>query len=85
MTGLKEAGEGNPISATGSFSWFGSTPVKNHFSRLDPLRFGAALGVAIFHQMFWSWAWVSIGVPGFETYVAADVLYPSAAPFTWFG
>src|SRR4051794_30900302 len=35
--------------------------------------------------MFWSWAWVSIGVPGFERYVAADVLYPSAADFTWFG
>nr|WP_283815348.1 acyltransferase [Bradyrhizobium liaoningense] len=52
---------------------------------LDPLRFGAALGVAIFHQMFWSWAWVSIGVPGFERHVAADVLYPSAAPYTWFG
>lgn len=52
---------------------------------LDPLRFAAALGVAIFHQMFWSWAWTSIGVPGFERTVAADVLYPSAAPFTWFG
>ncbi|WP_249140985.1 acyltransferase [Bradyrhizobium liaoningense] len=52
---------------------------------LDPLRFAAALGVAIFHQMFWSWAWVSIGVPGFERHVAADVLYPSAAPYTWFG
>ncbi|MCG2667058.1 acyltransferase family protein [Bradyrhizobium sp. GCM10023182] len=52
---------------------------------LDPLRFATALGVAVFHQMFWSWAWVSIGVPGFERYVAADVLYPSAAPFTWFG
>jgi len=59
--------------------------VKNHFSLLDPLRFGAAVGVAIFHQMFWSWAWVSIGVPGSERYVAADVLYPSAAAFTWFG
>ena len=59
--------------------------MKNHFPLLDPLRFGTALGVAIFHQMFWSWAWVSIGVPGFERYVAADVLYPSAAPFTWFG
>ena len=35
--------------------------------------------------MFWSWAWVSVGVPGFERTVAADVLYPSAAPFTWFG
>jgi len=45
--------------------------VKNHFPLLDPLRFGTALGVAIFHQMFWSWAWVSIGVPGFERYVAA--------------
>ena len=56
--------------------------MKNHFPLLDPLRFGAALGVAIFHQMFWSWAWVSIGVPGFERYVAADVVYPSAAPFT---
>lgn len=52
---------------------------------LDPLRFAAALGVAIFHQMFWSWAWASIGFPGFERTVAADVLYPSAAPFTWFG
>jgi peptidoglycan/LPS O-acetylase OafA/YrhL len=59
--------------------------MKNHFPLLDPLRFCAALGVAVFHQMFWSWAWVSIGVPGFERYVAADVLYPSAAPFTWFG
>jgi peptidoglycan/LPS O-acetylase OafA/YrhL len=60
-------------------------PVKNYFSLLDLLRFGAALGVAVFHLMFWSWAWASIGVPGFERYVAADVLYPSAAPFTWFG
>ena len=59
--------------------------MKNHFPLLDPLRFGAALGVAIFHQMFWSWAWVSIGIPVFQRYVAADVLYPSAAPFTWFG
>src|SRR3954470_15117242 len=59
--------------------------MKNHFPLLDPLRFGTALGVAIFHQMFWSWAWVSIGVPGFERTIAADVLYPSAAPFTWFG
>ncbi|WP_247321878.1 acyltransferase [Bradyrhizobium sp. 21] len=59
--------------------------MKSHLPLLDPLRFAAALGVAIFHQMFWSWAWVSIGVPGFERTVAADVLYPSAAPFTWFG
>ena len=59
--------------------------MKNHFPLLDPLRFATALGVAIFHQMFWSWAWVSIGVPGFERTVAADVLFPSAAPFTWFG
>ncbi|GMP13292.1 acyltransferase [Bradyrhizobium sp. TM239] len=59
--------------------------MKSHLSLLDPLRFAAALGVAIFHQMFWSWAWTSIGVPGFERTVAADVLYPSAAPFTWFG
>ena len=59
--------------------------MKNHFPLLDPLRFATALGVAIFHQMFWSWAWVSIGVSGFERYVSADVLYPSAAPFTWFG
>ena len=59
--------------------------MKNHFPLLDPLRFGAAVGVAVFHQMFWSWAWVSIGVPGFERTVAADVIYPSAASFTWFG
>src|SRR6195952_17039 len=59
--------------------------MKNHFPLLDPLRFGTALGVAIFHQMFWSWAWVSIGVPGFERTVAAEVQFPSAAPFTWFG
>jgi peptidoglycan/LPS O-acetylase OafA/YrhL len=56
-----------------------------HFPLLDPLRFGAAFGVAIFHQMFWSWAWVSIGHPGFERFVATDVNYPSAATFTWFG
>lgn len=59
--------------------------MKSHLPLLDPLRFAAALGVAIFHQMFWSWAWTSIGVPGFERTVAADVIYPSAAPFTWFG
>jgi peptidoglycan/LPS O-acetylase OafA/YrhL len=60
--------------------------VKDHFSLLDPLRFGAALSVAVFHLMFWSWAWPSIGVPpGFEHYVAADVQFPSAARFTWFG
>ncbi|MFB6419746.1 MULTISPECIES: acyltransferase family protein [Bradyrhizobium] len=59
--------------------------MKSHLPLLDPLRFAAALGVAIFHQMFWSWAWVSIGVPGFERHVAADVLYPSAASYTWFG
>jgi peptidoglycan/LPS O-acetylase OafA/YrhL len=60
--------------------------VKNHFLLLDPLRFGAALGVAVFHLIFWSWAWPSIGVaPGFEHYVAADVQFQSAAPFTWFG
>src|SRR5262245_30748718 len=35
--------------------------------------------------MFWSWAWVSVGVPGSERHVAANVLYPSAAHFTWFG
>ncbi|UCF53291.1 MAG: acyltransferase, partial [Bradyrhizobium sp.] len=59
--------------------------MKSHLPLLDPLRFAAALGVAIFHQMFWSWAWVSFGVPGFERTVAADVIYPSAAPYTWFG
>jgi peptidoglycan/LPS O-acetylase OafA/YrhL len=60
--------------------------MKNHFSLLDPLRFGAALSVAVFHLTFWSWAWSSIGVPpGFEHYVAADVQFQSAAPFTWFG
>lgn len=59
--------------------------MKYHFPLLDPLRFGAAFGVALFHQMFWSWAWVSIGHPGFERTVAAEVHYPSAAPFTWFG
>jgi peptidoglycan/LPS O-acetylase OafA/YrhL len=60
--------------------------VKNYFPLLDSLRFGAALGVAVFHLMFWSWAWSSINVPpGFEHYVAADVQFPSAAPFTWFG
>jgi peptidoglycan/LPS O-acetylase OafA/YrhL len=60
--------------------------VKNYFPLLDSLRFGAALSVAVFHLMFWSWAWSSINVPpGFEHYVAADVQFPSAAPFTWFG
>jgi peptidoglycan/LPS O-acetylase OafA/YrhL len=60
--------------------------VKNYFSLLDPLRFGAALGVAVFHLMFWSWAGSSINAPqGFEHYFAADVQFPNAAPFTWFG
>jgi peptidoglycan/LPS O-acetylase OafA/YrhL len=60
--------------------------VKNYFSLLDPLRFGAALSVAVFHLTFWSWSWSSINAPpGFERYVAADVQFPSAAPFTWFG
>jgi peptidoglycan/LPS O-acetylase OafA/YrhL len=60
--------------------------VKNHFSLLDPLRFGAALGVAVFHLMFWSWAWSSISAPpGFDHYIAADVQFPSVAPFAWFG
>jgi peptidoglycan/LPS O-acetylase OafA/YrhL len=60
--------------------------MKNHFPLLDPLRFGAALGVAVFHLMFWSWAWRSTGVaPGFEHTVAADLQFQSAAPFTWFG
>jgi len=60
--------------------------VKSYFSILDPLRFAAALGVAVFHLTFWSWAWSSTGVaPGLEHYVAADVQFESAAPFTWFG
>jgi peptidoglycan/LPS O-acetylase OafA/YrhL len=61
--------------------------VKNlHFPLLDPLRFAAALGVAVFHQMFWSWAWPSLGVaPGFEHYVAADLQFPSLAHVTWVG
>ena len=57
-----------------------------HFPLLDLLRFGAALGVAVFHLIFWSWAGSSVGVtPGFEHYVAADVQFPAAADFTWFG
>jgi peptidoglycan/LPS O-acetylase OafA/YrhL len=60
--------------------------VKNYFSLLDPLRFGAALGVAVFHLMFYSWAGVSIGAPqSFEHSFAADIQFPNAAPFTWFG
>ena len=60
--------------------------MKNHFPILDPLRFAAALGVAVFHLTFWSWAWPSTGVaPGFEHYVAAGLQFQSAAPFTWFG
>jgi peptidoglycan/LPS O-acetylase OafA/YrhL len=60
--------------------------MKNHFPLLDPLRFGAALSVAVFHLTFWSWVWPSLGVPpGFEHYVAADVQFPSAVSFTWFG
>ena len=60
--------------------------MKNHFAILDPLRFAAALGVAVFHLTFWSWAGSSPGVaPGFEHYVAADLQFQSAAPFTWFG
>jgi peptidoglycan/LPS O-acetylase OafA/YrhL len=60
--------------------------VKNHFALLDPLRFGAALFVAVFHLMFYSWAGSSIGAPqGFEQLFAADIQFPDAAPYTWFG
>ena len=60
--------------------------MKNYFSLLDPLRFGAALFVAVFHLMFYSWAGASIGAPqGFEQFFAADVQFPNAAPYTWFG
>jgi len=53
---------------------------------LDPLRFGAALGVAVFHLMFYSWAGASIGAPqSFEHFFAADIQFPNAAPYTWFG
>src|ERR1700760_4093119 len=60
--------------------------MKNHFPLLDPLRSPAALGVAVFHLTFWSWAWASTGTaPGFEHYVSAGLHFESAAPFTWFG
>ena len=60
--------------------------MKNYFSLLDPLRLGAAVGVAIFHLMFYSWAGAAIGAPqSFEHYFAADVQFPNAAPYTWFG
>lgn len=60
--------------------------MKNYFSLLDPLRFGAALFVAAFHLMFYSWAGSSIGAPqSFEHHFAADVQFPNAAPYTWFG
>ncbi|WKA25729.1 acyltransferase family protein [Bradyrhizobium roseum] len=60
--------------------------MKNYFSLLDPLRFGAALFVAVFHLMFYSWAGASIGAPqSFEHLFAADVQFPNAAPYTWFG
>lgn len=60
--------------------------MKTHFPLLDPLRLLAALSVAVFHLTFWSWAWSSINAPpGFERYVAADVHFEQAAPYTWFG
>src|SRR5579871_1299708 len=60
--------------------------MRRYFFWLDPLRFGSALAVAFFHQMFWSWARYSVGAtPGFEQFVAVDVQFLSAAPFTWFG
>ncbi len=59
--------------------------MNKHFPILDLLRFGAALGVAVFHLMFWSWGYSSINAPmGFERYVAAEIPFPAAAPFTWF-
>src|ERR1700750_2863052 len=60
--------------------------MKNHFPILDPLRFAAALGAAVLHLTFWSWAGSSPGVaPGFEHCVSAGLQFQSAAPFTWFG
>ena len=52
---------------------------------LDPLRFGAALGVAVFHLMFYSWAGSSVAAPqSFEHLFAANIQFPNAAPYTWF-
>jgi peptidoglycan/LPS O-acetylase OafA/YrhL len=52
---------------------------------LDPLRFGAALGVAVFHLMFYSWAGSSVAAPqSFEHLFAANLQFPNAAPYTWF-
>src|SRR6201994_3264280 len=60
--------------------------MKYLFPFLHRLRFASALGVAVFHLTFWSWARASTGVaPGFEHYVAADLQFQSAAPFIWFG
>ena len=60
--------------------------MKNYFSLLDPLRFGAALSVAVFHLMFYSWAGSSVAAPqSFEHHFAANVQFPNAAPYTWFG
>src|SRR6202041_3362715 len=56
--------------------------MRSYFPWLDLLRFAAALSVAFFHLFFWSWAG---DVRGFDRYIYADVQYPSAAPFTWFG
>jgi peptidoglycan/LPS O-acetylase OafA/YrhL len=59
--------------------------VTKHFPLLDLLRFGAALGVAVFHLTFWSWGWSFINAPaGFEHHIGADVQFQAAAPFTWF-
>lgn len=59
--------------------------MKNYFSLLDPLRFAAALGVAVFHLMFWAWAGTENIAPlGFEHLVAAPMEFKSAAPYTWF-
>jgi peptidoglycan/LPS O-acetylase OafA/YrhL len=56
--------------------------MRSYFPWLDLLRFAAALSVAVFHLFFWSWAG---DVRGFDRYIYADVQFPSAAAFTWFG
>jgi peptidoglycan/LPS O-acetylase OafA/YrhL len=56
--------------------------MKSYYPWLDLLRFGSALSVAFFHQMFWSWAG---DVRGFDRFVFADAQFPSAVTFTWFG
>jgi peptidoglycan/LPS O-acetylase OafA/YrhL len=57
--------------------------MRTYYPWLDLLRLASAIGVALFHHTYWSWAG---NVPGIDHDIFATYPeFPFAANFTWFG